>query len=147
MQLMLMAILIIQALCRAGTCRVCFLPILKEALVEFKHQWNTHRIRQNKVARCPHGVPDDLYHLPQLKVVDTFKLYICWFVLISGVKVYKQPLDLSVWAHCYLEYAYKPTPFYPDEFYSAACAVLVQLNMNCSDITVSNSKSVYLYFM
>ena len=42
------------------------MPLLNEALEDFKIRWNAHKIRRNKVAGCPHGVPDDLYHLPQL---------------------------------------------------------------------------------
>ena len=41
-------------------------PLLKEALEDFKDRWNSHRIRRNRVAGCPAGIPDDLYHLPQL---------------------------------------------------------------------------------
>ena len=66
-------------------------------------------------------------------------------LFITGVRSYKQPLDLSVWAHCYLEYAYKPNSFYPEEFNSAARAILAQININQSDITIPNSKRVYLY--
>ena len=42
------------------------MPLLNEALEDFKIRWNVHKICRNKVAGCPHGVPDDLYHLPQL---------------------------------------------------------------------------------
>ena len=41
-------------------------PLLKSALEQFKIRWNTHSIRLNKLAGCPPGVPDDLYHLPVL---------------------------------------------------------------------------------
>ena len=120
-----------------------FAPLLNEALVDFKVRWNAHRIRRNKVAGCPHGVPDDLYLLPQLN--GNIWILTCFSVIITGVRSYKHPLDLPVWAHCYLEHAYKPDPFYPEEFDSAACAILAQINMSQSDITVSNSKYVYLH--
>ena len=40
--------------------------LLKRSLDDFKVRWNSHRIRPNKVAGCPDGVPEDLYNLPQL---------------------------------------------------------------------------------
>ena len=43
-----------------------FEPLLRKALEDFKDLWNNHKIQRNKVARCPHGVPDDRYLLPQL---------------------------------------------------------------------------------
>lgn len=41
-------------------------PLLKRSLDDFKVTWNSHRIRLNRVAGCPDGVPEDLYNLPQL---------------------------------------------------------------------------------
>jgi len=41
-------------------------PLLKNSLDDFKARWNSHRIRLNRVAGCPDGVPEDLYNLPQL---------------------------------------------------------------------------------
>lgn len=41
--------------------------LLKGTLDDFKERWNNHRIRPNRVAGCPPGVPDDLYSLPQLQ--------------------------------------------------------------------------------
>ena len=40
-----------------------FAPLLKKELEEFRTLWNNHRIRRNKLAGCPAGVPDDIYHL------------------------------------------------------------------------------------
>ena len=40
--------------------------LIKSSLDDFKARWNSHRIRCNKVAGCPEGVPDDLYNIPQL---------------------------------------------------------------------------------
>ena len=39
-------------------------PLLR-SLEEFKQRWNSHRIRRNRLAGCPAGVPDDLYYIPQ----------------------------------------------------------------------------------
>lgn len=40
--------------------------LLEASLNDFKDRWNNHRIRHNRLAGCPSGVPDDLYTLPQL---------------------------------------------------------------------------------
>ncbi|KAL5483974.1 hypothetical protein EMCRGX_G020396 [Ephydatia muelleri] len=40
-----------------------FEPLLRKELHEFKERWNQHRIRYNRRAVCPGGVPDDLYTL------------------------------------------------------------------------------------
>eukprot|EP00731_Ephydatia_muelleri_P012837 Em0007g147a len=40
-----------------------FEPLLRKELHEFKERWNQHRIRYNRHAVCPGGVPDDLYTL------------------------------------------------------------------------------------
>ena len=40
--------------------------LLRKSLNDFKDRWNSHRIRTNRVAGCPDGVPEDLYNLPQL---------------------------------------------------------------------------------
>ena len=29
-------------------------------------EWNSHRIRKNRMAECPPGVPDELYFLSEL---------------------------------------------------------------------------------
>ncbi|XP_065890570.1 uncharacterized protein [Dysidea avara] len=48
-------------------------PLLNKALEDFKERWNSHRIRQNRVAGCPPDIPDDLYHLPQMNGVRSYK--------------------------------------------------------------------------
>jgi len=69
-----------------------------------------------------------------------------FFCCTTAVRSYKQPLDLIVWSHCYLEHSYLPSPFFPAEFEHAANAILfTQLNMTRADITVANSKLVYLH--
>ncbi|KAL5506500.1 hypothetical protein EMCRGX_G008155 [Ephydatia muelleri] len=40
-----------------------FLPLLRKELDEFKKRWNRHKIRNNRLASCPNGAPDDLYYL------------------------------------------------------------------------------------
>ena len=44
---------------------LCVLPSIEKG--HKCEQWNIHRIRQNRKAGCPAGVPNDLYELPQLE--------------------------------------------------------------------------------
>lgn len=61
-----------------------------------------------------------------------------------GTTSYKQSLNFNVWAHCYLQYAYKAPPFYPEEFNVAADAILAELHTSQQEITVSTAKTIYL---
>ena len=49
-------------------CRNClaftFAPLLQKEVDEFVLYWNTHKIRANRLANCPSGIPDDLYDMP-----------------------------------------------------------------------------------
>ena len=49
-------------LCRHSAGYV-FAPLIKKELEEFRILWNNHRIRRNRLAGCPAGIPDDIYHL------------------------------------------------------------------------------------
>lgn len=45
--------------------------MIERNLDKFKDRWNQHKIRKNRKAGCPHGIPDDLYNLPQVTgIVD-----------------------------------------------------------------------------
>ena len=44
--------------------RYCFMPLIQSDLDAIRLQWNTHRIRPTRGARCPAGIPDELYFLP-----------------------------------------------------------------------------------
>ena len=50
-----------------------------------------------------------------------------------------QSLNFNVWAHCYLQCAYKAPPFYPEEFNVAADAILAELHISQREITVSTA--------
>ena len=56
-------------------CRHClaytYELLLREALDGFCMRWNLHKIRPNRMAGCPSGVPDDLYLLPHLNGINT----------------------------------------------------------------------------
>ena len=50
--------------------RFCFMNIIRLDLQQVAHQWNTHRIRPSRSARCPAGIPDQLYFTPSPPAVD-----------------------------------------------------------------------------
>ena len=65
-----------------------------------------------------------------------------------GVQSYKKGLDYDVWIHCFLEYARKPSPFYPPEFEDAATAILERdFNMSENNITLENAESIYCHLV
>ena len=41
-----------------------FGAVITRELHEFVLDWNCHHIRHNRLADCPSGRPDDLYHMP-----------------------------------------------------------------------------------
>lgn len=45
--------------------RFCFMGVLQSDLDDVRRRWNTHRIRPSAGARCPAGIPDELYYLPE----------------------------------------------------------------------------------
>ena len=120
--------------------------LLKRSLDDFKARWNSHRIRPNKVAGCPDGVPEDLYNLPQLNgmiSIDCDDLHTSSYSI--GTRSYKQSLDFEVWAYCFLEYAQNAPPFYPEEFRIAAESILNELHITRQDITFDVAKPLYLH--
>ncbi|XP_055025013.2 uncharacterized protein [Misgurnus anguillicaudatus] len=44
--------------------RYCFNEVIQRDLDECVELWNTHRIRPSRMASCPGGVPNELFHLP-----------------------------------------------------------------------------------
>jgi hypothetical protein len=50
--------------------RYCFMKILREDLAEVQASWNMHRIRPSNGARCPAGIPDELYFLPPQRAAN-----------------------------------------------------------------------------
>ena len=48
--------------------RKCWAYCAKELLqdlTEFVSGWTSHRMRKNRLADCPQGIPNDLYAMPQ----------------------------------------------------------------------------------
>lgn len=50
--------------------RFCFMSVIRKDLKEVVWHWNTHRIRPSRGARCPPGIPDELYFCAQPPAVD-----------------------------------------------------------------------------
>ena len=50
--------------------RYCFMAVIQQDLDAVRRQWNTHRIRPSAGARCPAGIPDELFYLPPSSAVD-----------------------------------------------------------------------------
>ena len=60
-------------------------PLLKRSLDDFKVRWNSHRIKLNRVAGCPDGVPEDLYNLPQLNGMMAMIVMVIYIIYYSCV--------------------------------------------------------------
>ena len=50
--------------------RYCFMDLVQKDLDEARREWNTHLIRPSRGARCPAGVPDELYFVPRPPAVN-----------------------------------------------------------------------------
>lgn len=50
--------------------RFCFMDVIQKDLDEVRRQWNTHRIRPSAGSRCPPGIPDELFYLPQMPWIN-----------------------------------------------------------------------------
>ena len=70
------------------------------------------------------------------------------FQISIGTASCKKNIDLEVWAHCYIEHARKPPPFYPSEFKDAADAVINRdFDMTQQDINEENAELIYLHLV
>jgi len=50
--------------------RFCFMHLIQNELDNVVREWNTHRIRPSAGARCPAGIPEELYFLPPASAHD-----------------------------------------------------------------------------
>jgi hypothetical protein len=50
--------------------RFSFMDVVQRELDFVRQQWNIHRIRPSAGSRCPAGVPDELFFLPQAGAID-----------------------------------------------------------------------------
>jgi hypothetical protein len=54
--------------------RYCFLPFVRNDLLDATRHWNGHRIRSSRNAEGPFGKPDVLYYQPEVFAVSDFKM-------------------------------------------------------------------------
>ena len=102
----------------------CYADILMAELSDFQNEWNSHYMRRTHGARCPAGVPDDLFYLPEMTgcilleisiiIYDYDDHNICIFSDAEN-RLYHD-VDGELWLTAWYEYA-TPTPvFYPSDF-------------------------------
>lgn len=60
----------------AAICRLCvqyvYLPLIKRELKEIKEMWNNHSIRRQKLGDTIPGIPDVLFHNPEIVGMNIF---------------------------------------------------------------------------
>ena len=115
------------------------MPLLKKELEEFKDRWNQHRLRRNRHAVCPCGIPDDLYNLYGKIITNIFKFQ----SPLLTVDDYKQDVDPELLAYCMVTHGYTAPAFYPAEFGALADHLLSTFQFTQDDITAINCKSIY----
>ena len=52
--------------CHRNAVRYVFGPLIQKELDQFAFEWNHHHIRHSNMAELPHGVPEVLYHFPNI---------------------------------------------------------------------------------
>lgn len=95
--------------------------LLEKELEEFVCGWNSHLIRSNSKARCPSGIPNDLFEMPEnYDAVD-----------------YLQPIDYELWIHGMCRETVLPNPLYSPEFGREADDLLLNhFNIDRSRINI-----------
>ena len=79
--------------------------------------------------------------------MSTLHVHTSLYMFIGTVNFIKN-LDADAWCYSYVNYAQQPEPFYPDEFYNAAVAILqTDLNLQPIDINIENAETVYKHLL
>lgn len=117
--------------------RYVYSPLIEKALDDFRVRWNTHAIRPNRLAGCPSGVPDDLYHLPQLtgmlhSVVPIYYAgenarYSWHFSRYHSVQATSCSQQAS-----FLQVTFSQKPFYGGRLYTSLLAIDRLFTLGCS---------------
>ena len=47
--------------------------MIQSDLKQVSNEWNSHLIRRGRSAETPHGVPEELYFLPQIQGAEDYK--------------------------------------------------------------------------
>ena len=138
-------------LCRYSLAYV-YAQLLHQDLVEFVEIWNNHRLRKNRLANCPLGIPNDIHRLPHkygmshLGLLEILPVYYIFVTLhCTGTTNYlRTPVDVDVFHEAVHQFCAAKPQFYPVEFSLLADAVLAQeMNMVHSDITHANCDAVF----
>lgn len=112
---------------------IVFLPLLERELREFVCYWNSHSLRQNRVAECPQGIPDDLYDMPGH----------------FGGENYLKPVDANLWMQAMLNDAHPADPMFSDDMY-CDCHELVRTQFGIDlqrQVTSTNAIELYKYII
>ena len=124
--------------------------LLEKELEEFVCSWNSHLIRSNSKARCPSGIPNDLFEMPENYGISTIfskKTILCalWYITsyLDAVD-YLQPIDYELWIHGMCRETVLPNPLYSPEFGREADDLLLNhFNIDRSKINLDIFKQVF----
>ena len=122
--------------------------MIEQDIKEFSDLWNTHRLRWNRLSKCPDEIPDDLFRLPQLQGTstkpccdDTFNFIVLAFL---GTRSYLCSADKDVFEAATIHYYTQKPLFYPEEFREAANALLMlYLGFQQDSISLENCDTVF----
>ena len=122
--------------------------MIEQDIKELSDLWNTHRLRCNRLSKCPDGIPDDLFRLPQLQGTSTKPSRddaLCFIVLaFLGTRSYLCSADKDVFEAAAINYYTQKPLFYPEEFREAANALLmVHFGFHQDSISVVNCDTVF----
>ena len=74
----------------------CYADILMTELTEFQSEWNTHYMRRTHGARCPAGVPGDLFYLPEMTGCILLKISIIIIMMITFLYTQMQRINYTM---------------------------------------------------
>ena len=131
----------------------CYAHILEEELSDFQTEWNTHRMRKSYGSRCPSGVPNDLYNLPDLTGDTVLFVHNCnitdiYIILLGAENCLCSDVDGELFVRAWLEYAAGTPTFYPSCFKEVLDDYLLStLAMEHHSITLNNAAAVYRHLV
>ena len=76
-----------------------FMRIIQAELTKLVTEWNHHVIRHSRYAECPGGIPEVLYHLPEMSGIIKLICLIDAVIMhcLSGVLDHKHSLDTDLY--------------------------------------------------
>ena len=128
-------------------CICVYATMIEQDIREFSDVLNTHRLRCNRLSKCPNGIPDDLFMLPQLKgttAKPSETSYWISFRLFLGARSYLCSADKDVFYAATIIYYTQKSLFYPDKFQDSANALLMlYFGFQQDSISVENCDTVF----